>query len=169
MKQDKWGLIPGHPTPPPGLILMWPKRSCIMLVCESMEACISICTCAKSSIRHSSRHRVFPNQWPGRWWEALHPNQPSQVSSHHRHECEQTLDGGGTCTSPSPRGTDGDVVVVCSHGHVTLCKIMARPCGLIRWWHERRRPRWALRATITGVWARALAGWARRERSLHST
>jgi hypothetical protein len=25
-----------------------------MLVCESMEACISICTCAKSSIRRSS-------------------------------------------------------------------------------------------------------------------
>jgi hypothetical protein len=26
-----------------------------MLICESMEACISICMCAKSSIRHMSR------------------------------------------------------------------------------------------------------------------
>jgi hypothetical protein len=34
-----------------------------MLVCESMEACISICTCAKSSMHSSSRpipsHRVL--------------------------------------------------------------------------------------------------------------
>jgi hypothetical protein len=30
-----------------------------MLVCESMEACISICTCAKSFINHSSRPIPF--------------------------------------------------------------------------------------------------------------
>jgi hypothetical protein len=28
--------------------------SCIMLVYESMDACISVCTVAKSSVRHSS-------------------------------------------------------------------------------------------------------------------
>jgi hypothetical protein len=46
--------------------------------------------------------RVFTNRWSGGWWEALCLNQPSQVSSYCRHECEQTLDGGGTHTSPSP-------------------------------------------------------------------
>jgi hypothetical protein len=30
-----------------------------MLVCESMEACISICTCAKSSIRRSESSDLF--------------------------------------------------------------------------------------------------------------
>jgi hypothetical protein len=30
------------------------EEVCIMLVCESMEACISICTCAKSSIHRLS-------------------------------------------------------------------------------------------------------------------
>jgi hypothetical protein len=28
-------------------------------------------------------------------------------------------------------GTDGDVIIVCSHGHITLCKITARPCDLV--------------------------------------
>jgi hypothetical protein len=30
---------------------------------------------------HETHHRVFPNRWFRGWWEALHPNQPSQVSS----------------------------------------------------------------------------------------
>jgi hypothetical protein len=47
--------------------------------------------------------RVFPNRWSGGWWEVLCPNQPSRASSHHRQECEQTLDGGGTHTCSSPQ------------------------------------------------------------------
>jgi hypothetical protein len=50
-----------------------------------------------------AHHRVFPNRWSRGWWKALRPNQPSQVSSHRRHECKETLDGGGTHTSPSLR------------------------------------------------------------------
>jgi hypothetical protein len=46
-------------------------------------------------------HRVFPNRWFRGWWEALRPNQPSQVSSHHRCECDKILDGRGTRTPPS--------------------------------------------------------------------
>jgi hypothetical protein len=29
-------------------------------------------------------------------------------------------------------GMDGDVIVIYSHGHITLCKITARPYGLVR-------------------------------------
>jgi hypothetical protein len=50
-----------------------------------------------------AHYSVFPNRLSGGWWEAPHPNQPSQVSSHHRHECEQTLNDRGTHTSPSPQ------------------------------------------------------------------
>jgi hypothetical protein len=50
-----------------------------------------------------ARRRVLPNQRFGGRWEAPRPNQPSQVSSHRRHECEQTLVGRGTRTSPSPQ------------------------------------------------------------------
>jgi hypothetical protein len=50
-----------------------------------------------------AHRRVFLNRWSRGWWEALPPNQPSQASSHRRYECDQTLNGGGTHTSPSPQ------------------------------------------------------------------
>jgi hypothetical protein len=74
-----------------------------------LHLCLLVCKVIHLSLKLSdpfhcvAHHRVFPNRWFGGWWEPLRLNQPSQVSSHHRHECEQTLDGGGTRTSPSPQ------------------------------------------------------------------
>jgi hypothetical protein len=72
----------------------------------SMDACISICTVTKSSIHRSSRPIPSVEFSPTdgrRMVRALRPNQPSEVSSHDRHESEQTLNRGGTHTFPSPR------------------------------------------------------------------
>jgi hypothetical protein len=64
MEREKRGLILRHPTFPPslnlykiyasGLIPNCPKRLCIMLVCELIDACISVCMVTKSSIHRPS-------------------------------------------------------------------------------------------------------------------
>jgi hypothetical protein len=78
-----------------------------MLVCELMDACISVCTVAKPSICRSSRPipsvEFSPTNSPKDEGEALHPFQPSRASSHRIHECDQTLTGGESCTSSYPQ------------------------------------------------------------------
>jgi hypothetical protein len=78
-----------------------------MLVWESMDACISVCTVAKSSIHRLScpipSVEFSPTNSPEDEGKLFVHSQPSQVSSHRRYEYEQTLNGGGTHTSPSLR------------------------------------------------------------------
>jgi hypothetical protein len=78
-----------------------------MLVRESMDAYIAICTVAKSSIFRSSHPipsvEFFPTDNSEDEGKLFVHSQPSEVRSHHRYECEQTLDGGGTRTYPSLR------------------------------------------------------------------
>jgi hypothetical protein len=49
-------------------------------------------------------HRVFPNQLFQWRWEDWCPNPQVRASSHHKHECEQTIARRGNWTMPTPRG-----------------------------------------------------------------
>jgi hypothetical protein len=111
-------------------------------------------------------HRVLPNQLSGGWGEALHHSNPlKQV-----HIVYTSV----TKLSMVERlillhllgATDGNVVTVRGHRNIIMCKIVDRPPGLVRWRHE--GPCGVL-WSITGAWARALAGRVRWECLLHST
>jgi hypothetical protein len=108
----------------------------IMLVCESMDACISVCTVAKSSICHSSHLIPFiefsPTNSPedeGKLF--VHSNPLEQV-----HIVYTTV----TKLLLTERlvllhllgATDGNVIAVRGHRNVITCKIVDRSPGLMR-------------------------------------
>jgi hypothetical protein len=144
-----------------------------MLVCESMDACISICTIAKSSIHRSSHPIPFvefsPTNSPedeGRLF--VHSNPLEHVHIVYMNVTKLSLVE-RLILLHLIGATDGNVVDVHDHRNVIVCKIANwRPPGIVQWTHEGWRPCGVL-WSITGAWARASAEWARRECSLHST
>jgi hypothetical protein len=107
-----------------------------MLVCESIDACISICTVAKSSIHRSSRPipsvEFSPTNSPedeGKLF--IHSNPLEQVhivytsvtklSLAERHILLHLLGA-----------MDGNVVAVRGHRNIIVCKIVDQPPDLAR-------------------------------------
>jgi hypothetical protein len=143
-----------------------------MLVCESMDACIFVCTVAKSSICCSSRPIPSVEFSPTNSSEDegklfIHSNPLEQVHIVYTSVTKLLL-AERLILLHLLSATDGNVIIVRGHRNIIVCKIVDRPPGLMRWWHEGRRPCGIL-WSITGAWARASAGRARRECSLHST
>jgi hypothetical protein len=107
-----------------------------MLVYDSMDACISVCTFAKSSIRRSSR--PIPSI------EFSLTNNPEDEGKLfvHSNPLEQVhiVYTGVTKLSLAERlillhllgATDGNVVAVRGHRNIIMCKIADRPHGLIQ-------------------------------------
>jgi hypothetical protein len=98
------------PSVPPGLLRVSLQCSCDLLCylhasspASARWSCEAVARLSHPIKLDEIHRRVFPNRCSGGWWEVLHPNQPSRASSHRRHECEQTVDGGGTCTCSSPQ------------------------------------------------------------------
>jgi hypothetical protein len=107
-----------------------------MLVCESMDACISICTLAKSSI-HRSSHLIpsvefSPTNSPKDEWKLfIHSNPLEQVhilyTSVTKHSMVERL-----VLLHVLGAMDGNVIVICCHRNVIVCRIANRPlvlCG----------------------------------------
>jgi hypothetical protein len=107
-----------------------------MLVYDLMDACISICTAAKSSIRRSSHPipliEFSPTNNPedkGKLF--IHSNPLEQV---------HIVYTGVTKLSLAERlillhllgATDGNVVAVRGHRNIIVCKIADRPHGLVQ-------------------------------------
>jgi hypothetical protein len=107
-----------------------------MLVCESMDACISICTVARSSIRHSS-HPIpsvefsSANSPEDEGKLFVHSNPLEQV--HIVYTCVAKLSlVERLVLSHLLSATDGNVITVRGHRNVIVCKIADRPLGLMR-------------------------------------
>jgi hypothetical protein len=143
-----------------------------MLVCKSMDACIFVCMVAKSSIRHSSH--LIPSvefsptnssEDEGKLFIYSNPLEQVHIvyTSVTKHSLAERL-----ILLHLPSATDGNVIIVRGHRNVIVCKIADRSPSLVRWRHEGWRPCRVL-WSITGVWAGASAGWARRECLLRST
>jgi hypothetical protein len=107
-----------------------------MLVCESIDACISICTVAKSSI-HRSSHPIpsvefSPTNSPedeGKLF--VHSNPLEQV--HIVYTSVTKLSMAERLILLHLLGAmDGNGVAVRGHRNVIVCKIVDRPPGLVR-------------------------------------
>jgi hypothetical protein len=104
-----------------------------MLVCESMDAFISFCTVAKSSIRHSSRliHSVefsTTNSSEDEGKLFVHSNPLEHV-----HMSVTKLSLANRLILLHLLGaTDGNVFTVCGHRNIIVYKIVDRPPGLVR-------------------------------------
>jgi hypothetical protein len=143
-----------------------------MLVYESMYACISVCTIAKSSI-HCSTH-------PIPFIEFSPTNNPKDEGKPFVHSIPldqvHIIYTSVTKLLLAERlillhllcAMDGNVITIRDHRNIIMCKIEDRPPSLMRWRHEGWRPCGFL-WSITRVWARASTGWARQERSLQAT
>jgi hypothetical protein len=107
-----------------------------MLVYDSMDACISICTVAMSSIRRSS-HPI-----PSREFSPTNNPEDEGKLFIHSNPLEQVhiIYTGVTKLSLAERlvllhllgATDGNVVAVRGHRNIIVCKIADRPHGLVR-------------------------------------
>jgi hypothetical protein len=107
-----------------------------MLVCESMDACIFVCTVAKSSIRRSSH--LIPSI------EISQTNSLKDGGKHfvHSNPLEQVhiVYTSVTKLSLAERlallhllgATDGNVIAVRGHRNIIMCKIADQPSGLVR-------------------------------------
>jgi hypothetical protein len=115
-----------------------------MLVCESMDACISVCTVAKSSI-HCSSHPIptvefSPSNSPedeGKLF--IHSSPLQQVHIIYMSVTKLSLIE-RLVLLHLLGGTDGNVIAVGDHRNVIVCKIVDQPPGLMRWRHKGRRP-----------------------------
>jgi hypothetical protein len=107
-----------------------------MLVCESMEACISICMVAKSSI-HRSSHPIpsvefSPTNSPvdeGKLF--VHSNPLEQVHIIYMSVTKLSL-AERLILLHFLDAMDGNVIAVRGHRNVIVCKIADRPPGLVR-------------------------------------
>jgi hypothetical protein len=182
MERDKRGLIPGHPTSPPSLNLCnrhhdgsWvpklPKRSCIVLVRELMDDCISICMVTKSSIRRLSRLipsvEFSPTNSPEDEPNSLSiPTLSSKFTSYTRvwQNSYWWRDSYFSISLVLRMEMSSPSMAI---GTSSCAREQIDPPGLVRWRHEGRRPCEVL-WSITGAWARVSVGRTRREHSLHS-
>jgi hypothetical protein len=106
-----------------------------MLVCESMDACISICMVAKSSIHHSS-HPI-----PSVEFSPTHSPEDEGKLFIHSNPLEQVhiVYTSVTILSLAERlvlfhllgAMDGNVITFRGHRKVIVCKIADRPPGLV--------------------------------------
>jgi hypothetical protein len=106
-----------------------------MLVCELMDACISICTVAKSSIRRSSHQspsiEFFPTNSPEDEGELfIHSSPLKQVDIVYMSVTKLSLAERLTLLHLLG-ATDGEVIAVRGHRNVIMCKIVDRPPGLV--------------------------------------
>jgi hypothetical protein len=138
-----------------------------------MEACISICPCAKSAIHRSSHLIHFVEFSPTNSMEDegnlfIHSN-----PLHYVHIIDMSVNKllmvEGLLLLHLLSATDGNAIAVRGHRNIIVCRIADRPPDLMQWWHEGWRPRRVLWSIVTRAWTRASVGWARWECSLHST
>jgi hypothetical protein len=107
-----------------------------MLVCELMDACISICMVAKSSI-HRSSHSILsvefsPTNSPEDEENLfIHSNPLEQVHIIYTSVTKLLLVE-RLVLLHLLGATDGNVVAVCGHRNVIVCKIADRSPGLMR-------------------------------------
>jgi hypothetical protein len=107
-----------------------------MLVCELMDACISVCMVAKSSIRLLSHPipsvEFSPTNSPedeGRLF--VHSNPLKQVHIVYMSVTKLLL-AERHVRLHLLGATDGNVITVCGHRNIIVCKIVDRPPGLMR-------------------------------------
>jgi hypothetical protein len=113
-----------------------PKMPCIMLVCESMDACISICTIAKSSI-HRLSHLIpsvefSPTNTPddeGKFF--VHSNPLEQVHIVYMSVTKLSL-AERLVLLRLLSAMNGNVITICGHRNVIVCNIVNRPPDLVR-------------------------------------
>jgi hypothetical protein len=106
-----------------------------MLVCESMDACISICMVAKSSIHHSSHLIPSVEFSPTNSLEDegklfVHSNPLKQVQTVYTSVTKLSLVK-GLVLLHLLGAMNGNVVVVRGHRNVIVCKIADRAPGLV--------------------------------------
>jgi hypothetical protein len=106
-----------------------------MLVSESMEACISVCTCAKSSICHSSHPipsvELSPTNSPEDEEKLfIHSNPLEHVHIVYMSVIKLSL-AERLVLPHLLDAMDGNVITVHGHRHASLCKIATQPCGLM--------------------------------------
>jgi hypothetical protein len=107
-----------------------------MLVCESMDACISVCTVAKSSI-HRSSHPILSVEFSptnssedeGKLF--IHSNPLKQVHIVYTSVTKLSL-AARLVLLHLLHAMDGNVIAVRGHRNVIVCKIVDRPLGLVR-------------------------------------
>jgi hypothetical protein len=102
-----------------------------MLVCELMDACISICMVAKSSMRPSSHMIPFvefspTNSLDGEEKLFVHSNPLEQVHIVYTSVTKLLL-AEKLVLLYLLSATDGNVIAICSHWNVIVCKIANRP------------------------------------------
>ncbi len=102
-----------------------------MLVCESMDACISICTVAKSSIHRSSHPIPSVEFLPTNSLEDegklfIHSNPLKQVHIIYTSVTKLSL-AERLILLHLLGATDGNVIAVRGHRNIIMCKITARP------------------------------------------
>jgi hypothetical protein len=107
-----------------------------MLVCELMDACIFVYTVAKSSIRHSSCSipsvEFSPTNSPENEGKLfIHSNTLDQVYIVYTSVTKLSL-AERLVLLYLLGATDGNVVTVCGHRNVIVCKIADQPPGLMR-------------------------------------
>jgi hypothetical protein len=107
-----------------------------MLVYESMDACISVCMVAKSSIRRSSRPipsvEFSPTNSPedeGKLF--IHSNPLEQVDIIYMSVTKLSL-AEILILLHLLGAMDGNVISICGHRNVIMCKIADRPTSLVR-------------------------------------
>jgi hypothetical protein len=116
-----------------------------MLVCESMDACISACMVAKSSIRHSSHSipsiefsQINSPEDMGRLF--IRSNPLEQVHIIYMSVIKLLLVE-RLILLYLLGAMDGNIIAVHGHRNVIVCKISDRfPPGLVRSRHEGGRP-----------------------------
>jgi hypothetical protein len=107
-----------------------------MLVCESMDACISVCMVAKSSIHRSSRLipsvEFSPTNSPedeGKLF--IHSNPLEQVDIIYMSVTKLSL-AEILILLHLLGAMDGNVISIRGHRNVIMCKIADRPTSLVR-------------------------------------
>jgi hypothetical protein len=107
-----------------------------MLVCESMDACISVCMVAKSSIRRSSHSipsvEFSPTNSPENEGKLfIHSNPLEQVHIVYTSVTKLSL-AERLVLLHLLSATDGNVIAVRGHRNIIVCKIADRSPGLVR-------------------------------------
>jgi hypothetical protein len=107
-----------------------------VLVCESMFACISVCTVAKSSISRSSHPIPSVEFSPTNSLEDegklfVHSNPLEQVHIVYMSVIKLSL-AERLILLHLLGDMDGNVIIVCGHRNVIMCKIADQPPGLVR-------------------------------------
>jgi hypothetical protein len=107
-----------------------------MLVCESMDACISVCMVAKSSIRRSSHSipsvEFSPTNSPENEGKLfIHSNPLEQVHIVYTSVTKLSL-AERLVLLHLLSAMDGNVIAVRGHRNIIVCKIADRSPGLVR-------------------------------------